>query len=84
MAARLAAAIEASPHARLAWKPDANEVFAIIGKAQSDALRKAGATFYEWTVPAELEVGSDEKLFRLVTSFATTSEDVERFAELIA
>jgi threonine aldolase len=70
--------------ARLGWKPQANEVFAVIRSEAAERLKKAGAVFYEWDAPAGLDLAADERLFRFVTSFATTQQDVDRFAELIA
>ncbi len=83
MAARLAAAIEASSKARLGWRPQANEVFAVIRKDAADKARKAGAMFYDWTAPAGFKIDDDEQLFRFVASFATTEQDIDRLAELI-
>lgn len=77
MARRLAEGISSSSAARLGWETQTNEVFAVLPKAAIAALRADGAMFYEW--PAEgIEIGPDETLVRLVTSFATTEEDVER------
>ena len=84
MAARLAAAIEASANARLGWRPQANEVFAVLKTDTAEKLQKAGAMFYDWLVPAGFAIAADEQLYRFVASFATTEADVERFAELIA
>lgn len=82
MAARLANGIKASGRARLAWTPEANEVFAVLGRETIARLRAAGAVFHEW--PAEeLEMRTGEKLVRLVASFATTAEEVERFVALL-
>lgn len=78
MARLLADGISSSSGARLGWETQANEVFAVLPQTAIAALRADGAMFYEW--PAEgMEIGSEEKLVRLVTSFATTVEDVERF-----
>ncbi|HEV7309843.1 low specificity L-threonine aldolase [Ensifer sp.] len=81
MAARLAEGIAASATSRLAWQPDANEVFAIIRKDVAAKLRQQGAVFYDWPVPHDLEgsLAGDEGLYRLVTSFATKADDVDRF-----
>ncbi|MGB3391057.1 MAG: low specificity L-threonine aldolase [Pseudaminobacter sp.] len=86
MAAQLARAIEASGHARLGWQPQANEVFPIIHKETIERLTKAGAVFYSWNLPHGFAdpIGPDETMCRLVTSFATTPEEVDRFGELIA
>jgi threonine aldolase len=86
MAARLAAAVEDSGKARLAWLPQANEVFAVMKKAEADKLQASGAAFYDWHKPHGFDghVGEDELLYRFVTSFATTSEEVDRFGQLLA
>jgi threonine aldolase len=85
MAARLAAVIAASRHARLAWAPQANEVFVVMEKAQAARLQAAGAHFHDWHVPygfADMP-GAGEGLYRFVTSFATMLEDIERLEQLI-
>ncbi len=85
MATRLAGAIDAALTARLAWQPQANEVFAIIGDEVAATLQAAGATFHHWPAPAGFagELGEDEKIYRFVTSFATGSENIDRLADLI-
>ncbi len=84
MAARLATGLEASGNCRLAWRPEANEVFPFIRRGTVDKLMKSGGEFHEWPVPSSFagEVGEDEVLCRLVTSFATTEHDVDRFCEI--
>ena len=86
MAARLAALFEASPLTRLAWKPDANEVFAVMSEATAAALRASGAVFYPWHAPnAHADVaGKGEIIGRFVASFATTEADIEGLAEALA
>jgi threonine aldolase len=81
MATRLADGISASASSRLAWAPDANEVFAIMKRDVAARLQQQGAVFYDWDVPPHLagSVGKDEGLYRLVTCFATKSEVVDRF-----
>ncbi|MET3791595.1 threonine aldolase family protein [Aquamicrobium terrae] len=85
MAASLAAAIEAAPGLRLGWQPQANEVFAVITDDRAEKLQAAGAAFYDWPLPAGSTetLGENEKLYRFVTSFATTAEDIDRFASLV-
>lgn len=80
MAARLAGGIVTADDARLAWAPQANEVFAVFPAERVAALRKAGAVFHEWP-SADLE--KDEVLVRLVTSFWTTEAEVDRFLALL-
>ena len=85
MARRLKQHIEASSGARLGWEPQANEVFPIIKQAMAEKLKDAGAVFYPWHPPHGFadEIGADEMLCRLVTSFATTGEEVDRLGEMI-
>lgn len=78
MAARLTMGLRNK--VRLGWQSTANEVFPILPKATIARLRAAGAMFYEW--PAD-GLGTDEDLIRLVTSFATSADDVERFLALV-
>lgn len=86
MAAGLAAAMENSPSARLAWQPQANEVFAVINKAKAEKMLAAGAAFYDWHTPAGFNgtVAEGEGLYRFVTSFATTQADVDGITKLLA
>lgn len=83
MARKLAAAIEDSDAARLAWLPQANEVFAVMSKQTMDRLQAGGATFYDWHAPSWLDVGADETLCRFVTSFATSDSDISSFIQLL-
>jgi threonine aldolase len=85
MANRLAEGIEASNSARLAWPTGSNELFVILKKNTAKKLEEKGAVFYDWPVPYTLagSVAGDEGLFRLVTSFATTTGDVDRFIEMM-
>jgi len=82
----LAAAIEASKSARLALRPAANEIFAFMTSATIERARAAGAAFYPWST-ASLPEGSapreGEQLVRLITSFATTSDEIARFAAVL-
>jgi threonine aldolase len=82
MAARLREALAAASEAREAWPTPGNEVFAVLKRAAAERLRAAGVTFYDWPAPhwAGLALAEDEALIRLVTSFATQTEDVDRFA----
>lgn len=86
MSARLAGHIRASSKARLAWEPEANEVFAIMPSKVAEALQEQGARFYDWHAPASFggEKAPGEKLWRFVTGFATTVDEVDRFGETLA
>lgn len=63
------------------WPVEANLVFAVLPEALDVKLRAAGASYY--VRPSDgLDIGAGKVLVRLVTSFATTDEDVSRFVEL--
>jgi threonine aldolase len=64
------------------WPVEANEVFAPIPKAADAPLRAAGAMYYAWPDDT-VAVGPDQMLVRLVTSFQTTRDDVDRFLALV-
>lgn len=83
MADELAAAL-ADRGLRPMWPVEANEIFVVLPRALDQRLRAAGARYCAWvakTPPAG--VGEHEVLVRLVTSFATTREDVDKFAAVI-
>lgn len=64
------------------WPVEANEVFALIPRAACDRLKGQGAAFYERmadNVPKSAIVKPDSVLVRLVTSFATTTAEVDAF-----
>lgn len=86
MTRELAEQLNGSSSVRLAWQPQANESFVIMAKSKAEALRKKGAAFFEWAVPVDhagiLDDGED--LYRLVTSFATTPDEVAEFVKLAA
>jgi threonine aldolase len=86
MAARLAGHMRGSDVVRLAWEPQANEVFAIMARPLMERLRREGAVFYPWKAPRSFtgRLDGDETLCRFVTSFATSPEDIDRFGALIA
>lgn len=84
MAAALSQGLVAAGH-RLGYDTEANEVFAVLPKAVIARLREAGARLYEWPtfgVAVDRRPGPDADLVRLVTSFATKAEEVERFVRL--
>jgi threonine aldolase len=61
-----------------AFRVEANEVFARLPDATVARLRTGGARFYDWEPPKD-----GRTLVRLVTSFATRDEDVERFLKML-
>jgi threonine aldolase len=63
------------------WPVEANLVFVILPRALDAALRAAGANYYVRSSNS-LALGGDEVLVRLVTSFATREDEIERFVNL--
>ena len=86
MAARLADVLAKSNRVRLAWRPDANEVFAIMPLALMEDLNRRGRPLLPSTNPASFasEVKPDETLCRFVTSYATTQDQIDAFATALA
>ncbi|MEQ9248273.1 MAG: beta-eliminating lyase-related protein, partial [Nitratireductor sp.] len=85
MAADLASAISAADGTRLAWQPQANEVFALMTAEKAKTLQAAGAKFYPWKPPLSFtsEVSAGEVLHRFVTSFATERSEIEAFRQAL-
>jgi threonine aldolase len=63
------------------WPVEANLVFVLLPRALDLKLKAAGADYYV-RPSGGLDVGADRILVRLVTSFATTGAEIERFLEL--
>lgn len=85
MAAALSTGLVEAGHV-LGYDVEANEVFAVLPKATLARLRQDGAQFYEWpaaALPADRRPAEDADSVRLVTSFATRLEEVERFLSLV-
>ena len=84
MAGKLAQIIEASPQSRLAWQPQANEIFAILPAERLARWRAEGLFVSDWQAPtAERHLlADDEALIRLVTSFATRDDEIDAVARL--
>lgn len=85
MAERLRTGIVDSKRARLAWSPEANEVFCILDRRHADDLRKKGAVFYHWNPPRAKPdlLDQHETLIRLVTSFATEADQVDQLIQYL-
>jgi len=86
MADRLRAGLARTPGVRLPWPCEANEVFAILPRSGDEALKAAGASYYHWgargLAPGEAP-GTDEVFVRLIPSFATAPEEVDRFLDIL-
>jgi threonine aldolase len=63
------------------WQVEANLVFVVLPRALDVKLKAAGARYYART-SAGLKLGPDQILARLVTSFATQDDEIDRFAHL--
>ena len=78
MAARLQDGLATSPAVRLEWRSRANELFPTVSAATATGLRDGGATFHTW------EERGDDVVIRMVTSFATTEQEVDGFLALLS
>lgn len=79
-AAELEKGLLALPGVRLAWPRQINEVFPILPARIEEAMRKV-ARYYPWagrSVPPERAPREGEAFIRLIASFQTKTEDVER------
>jgi threonine aldolase len=65
------------------WPVEANLVFVKLPRALDARLQAAGANYYVRSNDS-VRLAADEVLVRLVTSFATQSDDIERFVNLCA
>jgi threonine aldolase len=65
------------------WPVEANLVFVVLPQALDAKLKAAGAIYYVRNSD-NLDIGANNVLARLVTSFATVDEDIERFVNLCA
>jgi threonine aldolase len=84
MADRLAEGLRAAG-IKLIWPVEANLVFAAFSAALDAKLKAAGASYYVRSghmIPPGLRKEGD-LLARLVTSFATREEEVDRFVDLV-
>jgi threonine aldolase len=84
MARRLAEGLERRGAGTLAWPAEGNEVFAVLDTETLATLKAAGASFYvRPQAGPDLRLAEGETVVRLVTSFATTPEEVDRFLSLL-
>jgi threonine aldolase len=86
MADRLATGLASVGRAPV-WPVEANLVFVLLPAALEARLRAAGARYYvrrSDSLPDGKRIGADQALIRLVTSFATREDEVDRFVDLAA
>ena len=87
MASNLSDGLASIPGVRLGWKTEANEVFAILPAHVDAALKASGVLYYPWStrsLPPGSAPQDGEALVRMVTSFATTPEDVDATVQAAA
>ena len=68
------------------WPVEANEVFVLLTLDAEKRLTAAGAMYHPWhseSLPKGHAIGVGRLLVRLVTSFQTTQDDVDRFLALV-
>ena len=86
MADRLATGLTARGLAPV-WPVEANLVFVVLPRDTDARLRAAGATYYarhSGSLPDGIAIKDGDVLARLVTSFATTEPEVDRFLAQVA
>ena len=79
MARRLEEGLRAIPEVEISYPVEGNEVFCLLPTAIDKRLREAGAVYHPWNAPGDSMPGDK---MRLVTSFVTKAEDVEKFLEI--
>jgi threonine aldolase len=68
------------------WPVEANEVFVILPRQLDARLKAAGANYYPWNtqgLPRGVAMAADKVLVRLVTSFATTDDEIAEFVSIV-
>ena len=80
MADRLRQGIVKSTKARLGWRSQCNEIFCIMPFTIARSLEDMGVKFYDWGVRETMaeRLDKDESLYRFVTSFDTTSDEIDQ------
>lgn len=86
MALKLANILEEIANARLPWPTQANEVFVVLEEETAQRLLSNKVMFHPWETPADHQknVAQEQKIYRFVTSFATTQADIDEFAVVLS
>ena len=85
MASKLATGIQAINSASFQHPQQANMLFCGWSRVGHQKARGAGAQYYDWPSPHPTTGRDDDILTaRLVTSWSTTEQDIERFLDAIA
>lgn len=85
MADRMVEQLREVPGVRLPWRTQANEIFAVLPRRIHNALRMEGASYYDWGargLKSDEAPGPDEIFVRMVTSFATKPQEVDKLARI--
>ena len=80
MCAQLAAALP--PTMRPTRLPQVNELFVIMTRALASKLKNEGVVIWPWPTPPTITILDDETVYRFVTSFATTKDEIFALVEL--
>jgi threonine aldolase len=84
LARRLADGLRQSTKIRLAFPVEANELFVVMPRAIDEKLRQAGAVYFDWMADSlDGGIAKDEVFMRLVLSYATPAEAVDRFLSVL-
>ena len=79
MAQKLSAGLAAIPGVKIAYPTEFNELFPVFPAGVAQQLLAAGAVFYPWVTHAD---PAERGIYRMVTSFATTEDEVSTFLEI--
>jgi len=82
-AKRMADGLKASDGIEMVGTVEANEVFARLPMAVFKRMMKTEAAFHPWSNPDDAAGGHALQTIRLVTSFETKDEDIDRFLTLV-
>ena len=83
-ASRLAKGLSALPHAQMLHPADANMVYVSLPRAAHRRAVEAGASYFVTLEDLAGGAEDDPVAARLVTNWATTDEEVDRFLSLLA
>ena len=86
-ARRLADGLAACASVRIVWPVEVNEVFVTLPRSMLAPLKAAEACFYEWSSRAaatDAQPRDGEAFIRLVCSFETSEEEIDRFVGIVA
>lgn len=86
MCDRLAQGLRQTPQVKIAWPSESNELFVVMSRQLAKQLQESDAHFYEWPLPMEMasQLDPSQGLYRFVTSFCTTTAEVDQFVDLIS